>query len=120
MFSGFDTMFSLFAGFVGLFIVAVVGVIVYQVIRAASQRRQDSVAPEVTAIARVADKRIQVSGGDDFPIREEHFVTFEQPTGERFELQVPATDYGLLVNGDQGTVSMKGSRFLGFSRELMR
>jgi len=39
MFSGFDTMFSLFAGFVGLFIVAVVGVIVYQVIRAASQRR---------------------------------------------------------------------------------
>ena len=53
-------------------------------------------------------------------MHEEHFVTFEQPGGERFEMKVPASDYGLLVVGDQGTVTMKGTRYLGFQRELMR
>ena len=47
-------------------------------------------------------------------------MTFEQSGGERFELEVPENEYGLLVVGDSGTVTMKGTRHLGFQRELLR
>jgi hypothetical protein len=119
-FGGFHIVFGLVAGFIVLVFVVLVGFFIATAVRAARQGRKDNAAPEVSAIARVVDKRIQVSGGDDFPVREEHFVTFEQTAGERFELQVPASEYGLLVVGDQGSVTMKGTRFLSFQRELLR
>jgi hypothetical protein len=53
-------------------------------------------------------------------VSQQYFVSFEQPSGERFELEVPESEYGLLAVGDNGTVAMKGTRYLGFSRELMR
>lgn len=83
-------------------------------------------------MASIVDKRVETSGGgtsmmnsdtmmtSSNPVHQTHFVTFQQSGGERFELEVPASEYGLLVVGDQGTVSMKGTRYLGFARELLR
>ncbi len=47
-------------------------------------------------------------------------ITFEQAGGERFELSVPPAQYGLIVEGDSGTVTMKGGDLLAFNREVMR
>lgn len=140
VFTGFNTMFTLVAGFIALVIVLMVVMFVVGAVRTARQGAADSAAPEVTAQARIVDKRVRLSGGgsrssvtmttettfagsgmsSSVPVSEEHYVTFEQAGGERFELKVPASDYGLLVVGDQGTVTMKGTRYLGFQRELMR
>lgn len=141
MTGGFTTMFSLVAVFIALIAVAIVATIIVGVVRSARQGMANNAAPEVTAQARIVDKRVQLSGGGtthsgptisgdgtilnsgmstSSPVNEEHFVTFEQAGGERFELKVPSSDYGLLVVGDQGTVTMKGTRYLGFQRELMR
>ena len=49
-----------------------------------------------------------------------HYISFEHPGGERFEMEVPAGEYGLLVVGDRGTVTMKGTQYRGFAREIMR
>ncbi|MGC3954410.1 MAG: DUF2500 domain-containing protein [Propionicimonas sp.] len=140
-FGAFDTMFNLIFGLVVVGFVVILGVMVAGVVRSARQGIKNNAAPEVTAQARVVDKRIEISGGGtthsgptmssdgtftsagmstSSPVHEEHYVTFEQAGGERFELKVPASEYGLLVVGDQGAVTMKGTRYLGFQRELMR
>ena len=36
--------------------------------------------------------------------------------GDRLELPVDGSDYGLLVEGDTGKLSFQGTRYLGFQR----
>lgn len=98
----------------------VVGGIIVAFVRQFAHRAQNATLPEVSAAAAVADKRIQTSGGGESSVTQRHFVLFEQSGGERFELEVPPHEYGMLVVGDRGTVSMKGTQYLGFTRELMR
>ncbi len=137
MTDGFDTTFQVMQTMFIVVFVVVIGLIVLAVVRGLRQRAVNNAAPEVSAVARVADKRIELSGGASTQptlsadgtmttsfhsdsIHQRHLVTFEQASGERFELEVPASEYGLLVVGDEGSVSMKGTRYLGFTRELLR
>lgn len=140
-FQNFDTMFNVVAGLVIVVFIVVIGLFIVNAAKSASQGIKNNAAPEVTAQVTVVDKRIQLSGGGTThsapmlnsdgalsgsglshsdPVSERYFVTFQQSGGERFEMKVPAAEYGLLVVGDQGTVTMKGTRYLGFQRELMR
>ncbi|MFZ0529791.1 MAG: DUF2500 domain-containing protein [Propionicimonas sp.] len=116
----FDGMFAATGTFFFVFFAIVVGAIVIAIVRQAGRSARTAAAPEVSAVAAVADKRIETSGGGDLSVRQQHFVTFEQSSGERFELEVPAAEYGLLVVGDRGSVTMKGTRYLSFARELLR
>ena len=131
----FDTIFNLVWGLGIVIFMVVIGLFIANIVKGARQGLKNNAAPEVTAQARIVDKRIQRSEGGSFEsprvttnafgsettsVYEDHFVTFEQSSGERFELKVPSAEYGLLVVGDQGAVTMKGTRYLGFQRELMR
>lgn len=130
-----------FAVFVMIFILVVIVTIASIIYKGASFRRERTAlaaAPEVEARARVVDKRVesigrgttdvallaspnlvQVSTGDDM-LYQLHRITFEQAGGARFELSVPASQYGLIVEGDTGTVTMKGTELLAFQRETLR
>lgn len=119
-FGTFDRTFSMMQGMFWILFVVVIGVFVVAIVKGAAQYTRNQAAPEVSAVAAIVDKRIETSGGGDTTVSQTHFVSFQQPSGERFELQVPASEYGLLVVGDQGTVNMKGTRYLGFAREIMR
>ena len=79
----------------------------------------------MTADAKVVSKRMQVgqnrqSSGDNDMMRSytysKYFVTFEFESGDRLELPVDGSDYGLLVEGDTGKLSFQGTRYLGFQR----
>ncbi|MGV8910021.1 MAG: DUF2500 domain-containing protein, partial [Propionicimonas sp.] len=109
--------------FVGLGIVALLGLAatpsVLAAISAARRRAIDDAAPHLVGEARVVEKRTQVTGDDSVP-DQRYFVTFELPSGDRFELAVPATQAGLLVVGDEGRLSWQGHRYLGFQREILR
>lgn len=132
--SQFGSMFALMQGFFWLFFAVVVGLMIFTIVRATVPKIKNAQAPEVSAVAEISDKRIELSGGgssmigtgaetfssSSSPIHQQHYVTFEQPDGTRFELEVPASEYGLLSVGDRGSVSMKGTQYLGFSREILR
>ena len=45
-----------------------------------------------------------------------YFVTFEVESGDRMELQLEGSEYGLMVVGDKGKLSFQGTRYLGFER----
>ena len=139
-FGGFDATFQLMQGLFVVMFVLVIGIFIANAVQGARRRAKDNAAPEVTAAARIVDKRVELSGGGTThtpgimnsdgtfgpstssyrPVTQSHYVTFEQSGGERFELEVPGREYGLLVVGDAGSVTMKGSRYLGFQREILR
>jgi hypothetical protein len=98
----------------------ILGVIIYNGVKHAAKAAENNAAPEVSAVATVVARRVETSGGGERIIHQRHFVTFEQPGGERFEMEIEPTDFGTLVEGDHGTVTMKGTRYLGFAREVMR
>nr|WP_231116783.1 DUF2500 family protein [Paenibacillus polymyxa] len=45
-----------------------------------------------------------------------YYITFEFEGGERKELKVKGTDFGMIVSGDRGEVHYKGTQFLEFVR----
>jgi len=122
--------FIIFFGVIGLFI--------YRVASVGRAKAKMAAAPEVQAHGRVVDKRVETLSPGHTGVAELgspnvvevpmgdgsawqlYKVTFEQAGGERFELSVPPEQYGLIIEGDSGTVTMKGGDLLSFSRELLR
>ena len=80
-----------------------------------------------TVDARVVTKRMKVSGHGHTMMNRNtamnmmgsstytrYFVTFELEKGGRLELGVKDAEYGMLAEGDRGTLSFQGTRYLGF------
>ena len=100
-----------------LIALTVVTIITLAVVRGVRGWRRDNAAPVQTQVARVVAKRTDVSGGGgDRRTRTGYFATFETPTGERVELSVPGREFGLLAEGDVGSLTSQGRRFHGFAR----
>lgn len=45
------------------------------------------------------------------------YVTFQVESGDRMELNVSGTEYGMLIEGDYGELTFQGTRYLGFVRK---
>ena len=45
-----------------------------------------------------------------------YYATFQVESGDRMELEVDGSDYGMLVEGDIGKLMFQGTRYLGFER----
>lgn len=46
-----------------------------------------------------------------------YYVTFQVESGDRMEMSVSGSEYGTLAEGDKGTLTFQGTRFLTFNRE---
>ncbi|WP_396954526.1 DUF2500 domain-containing protein [Neobacillus sp.] len=46
----------------------------------------------------------------------QYFATFEVESGDRIEFEVMVTEYGMLVEGDNGQLAFQGTRYHGFIR----
>ena len=88
-------------------------------------------SPVQTVAARVASKRMKVSGYGSHVMpghvsamhmnavsstHTRYFATFEMENGERVELSVNEAEYGMLAESDSGRLSFQGTRYLGFER----
>lgn len=47
-----------------------------------------------------------------------YYITFQFSNRERIELRVPSCEYGLIAEGDNGTLTFQGSRFISFKRNI--
>lgn len=47
-----------------------------------------------------------------------YYVTFELTSKDRIEFEVPGKTYGILIEGDSGTLKFQGTRFLDFNINL--
>ncbi len=91
-----------------------------QSVRGILQWNKNNHSPRLTVDATVVAKRTNVSRHRGrrrmSHTSTTYFVTFQVESGDRMELLVPGTEYGLMVEGDQGKVSFQGTRYLGFTR----
>ena len=85
------------------------------VIRGICDRKKDDRAPRLTVPVTVVSKRTHFSRGRSVGSTY-YYVTFQVESGDRMEFSVSGYDYGMLAEGDQGKLSFRGTRFLGFAR----
>jgi hypothetical protein len=112
-----DFMFELGPIFMGVIFFIVIGTFLFVIIKGIAQWNYNNSQPELTVSAEVKTKRTRVSGGaNDTSASTSYYVTFEIENGVRMEFWVKAQEYGQLAEGDQGTLSYQGTRFLGFQR----
>lgn len=120
---GFEAMFILvFALVIGMFVLTAV--------KGIGQWNKNNQSPRLDVTATVAAKRTRVSrhqhtnagditGAHGFHTTSStsYYVTFQVESGDRMEFSVNGTEYGLLAEGDKGTLSFQGTRYLGFDRQ---
>jgi len=96
-----------------------IGVFIFVFVKSISEWVKNNNSPRLSVTAKIVDKQMVThhhrSNGHHHHSHTCH-VTFEVESGDRMELQVPRTEYGLLVEGDEGKLSFQGTRYLGFER----
>lgn len=85
------------------------------IVRGISIRHKNNNSPRLSVPVKIVTKRahIDVSNGDSHTT---YYVTFEAESGDRIELEVPRSEYGFMVEGDQGKLTFQGTRYLSFDR----
>ncbi len=116
---GFGLFETLFFIMFGLFLVVFVGVL----LKGIGQWSKNNHSPRLTVPVTVVAKRTNVSrhhhGTEHHTSTStSYYVTFEVESGDRLELHVPGSEYGLIVEGDTGLLTFQGTRFLKFERQF--
>lgn len=120
---GFEILFFL------VFMI-VIGTFVFILIKGVGEWNKNNHSPRLTVPASVVSRRTSVShhqhanAGDMTGAHGFHstsstryFATFQVESGDRMELSVTGTEYGMLAEGDRGRLSFQGTRYLGFERQ---
>ncbi len=120
-FSGFNFMF-LFMGV--MFVITsllVTGVFIFVFSKGIKEWNKNNNSPRVTVEATVLAKRMNTTRHRSAHHAGHHththyYITFEVESGDRTELAVPSSEYGLIIEGDHGKLTFQGTRFLSFER----
>ena len=84
--------------------------------------RKNEKSPRLTVPATIVAKRTHYSsrhhhhGHTTHHTSSSYYATFEVESGDRMELLIPVTEFGLLVEWDRGNLTFQGTRFLSFER----
>ena len=109
-------MFGMFYVVFFLFI----AMFIFVFVRVISEWVNNNNSPRLSVDAKIVDKRMSThhhhSNGHNHHTHSYH-ITFEVQSGDRMELRVPRSEFGLLVEGDEGVLSFQGTRYLGFERK---
>lgn len=121
---GFGMGFDLFRIMFTLTFVLVISMFVVTAVRGIREWNNNNHSPRLTVPATVVAKRTNVSrhhhgganGHHHHTTSTSYYVTFQVESGDRMELHVAGTEYGMLIEGDSGNLSFQGTRYLGFER----
>ena len=120
---GFGGEFMLFKLLFFLVFFAILGVFIATAVKGISQWNKNNHSPRLTVPATIVSKRTNVARYGNAGNIHHHshtsttyYVTFQFESGDRLELYVEGPEYGLLAEGDRGSLSFQGTRYLGFQR----
>lgn len=115
-----DLMFTIGPIFIGIVFILVFGTIIYTVISSAKEWKTNNDSPILSVDAVVVAKRTNVSHHHHDNMQSSssttYYVTFQVDSGDRMELKVKGTEYGMLIEQDRGKLTFQGTRYLGFKR----
>ena len=126
-FGGFNFMFGIFPIVFMLVFTFMIVFILITIVKGAKQWKQNNDSPVLTVDAKVVTKRSDVSYRHNMNSSNDamnmgyssttYYVTFEVQSGDRMELRVPDTEYGMLTEGDKGSLTFQGTRYLSYVRD---
>lgn len=103
-----------------LFLVAffgVFGMILYTIVSSIRKEHRNNCSPRLSVRAKVTAKREDYHRGSRESMGHmRYYATFEVESGDRMELEMQGDEYGMICEGDEGTLAFQGSRYLGFKR----
>ena len=122
---GFGMGFDMFGIMFTIVFVLVIGTFIVTAIKGIGQWNKNNNSPRLTVPATVVSKRTNVTrhhhGGANGHHHQHtsttYYVTFQVESGDRMELHVAGHEYGMLVEGDNGSLTFQGTRYLGFERQ---
>ena len=105
--------------------VLVIGMFLVFAVKGIAQWNQNNHSPRLTVPATIVAKRANVTrhhhggagGHHHHHTSTSYYVTFQFGGGDRMELLVSGSEYGMLMEGDQGDLSFRGTRYLRFERK---
>lgn len=126
----FDTMmFSFMDALFPIAFLVILGVFVFILVQNVRTWNRNNHSPRLSVHAKVVAKRQDTSfhhtpnagdasGAHGFSTSSStsYYATFQVDSGDRMELCVSGAEYGMLAEGDEGTLSFQGTRYLGFKR----
>ena len=122
---GFGMGFDMFGIMFTIVFVLVIGTFIVTAIKGIGQWNKNNNSPRLTVPATVVSKRTNVTrhhhgganGHHHHHTSTTYYVTFQVESGDRMELHVAGHEYGMLVEGDNGSLTFQGTRYLGFERQ---
>lgn len=112
-------MFDLFSALFPLMFFAVFAIVISMFIvtfvKSISQWSRNNQSPRLTVEAEVVARRQNFHRSNDHG-HTSYFATFQVASGDRLELQLDGSEYGMLAEGDRGQLTFQGTRYLGFVR----
>ena len=121
---GFGMGFDMFGIMFTIVFVLVIGTFITTAARGIGQWNKNNNSPRLTVPADVVAKRTNVTrhrhnganGHHHHHTSTTYYVTFQVESGDRMELEMTGSEYGLLIEGDHGDLTFQGTRYLGFER----
>ncbi|WP_419960110.1 DUF2500 domain-containing protein [Psychrobacillus sp. BM2] len=116
-----DSFGFFFAGFPIFFVLIfllIFGLIIFTIIKSLTQWNKNNNSPKLSVPAQVVTKRSKTSGGaGDSSASTSYYVTFQFDSGDRLELRLSGSDYGMLAEDDLGVLTFQGTRYHSFERK---
>ena len=121
-----DWLFTFAPIFIGIVFVIIFIVIIINVFSGLSQWKKNEESPRLSVPASVKTKRTNVTRNSHLHDNHVHshssfttyFITFEFESGDRSEFRISDKEYGMLAEGDIGTLTFQGTRYLDFTRKI--
>ena len=117
---GFGLFEIMFFIMFGLFFIVFLGTL----LKGLGEWNKNNHSPKLTVPVTVVAKRTNVSrhhnGGKHHhtSTSTSYYVTFQVESGDRMELHLSGSEFGLIVEGDKGLLTFQGTRFLNFERQF--
>ena len=112
-------MFGMFYIMFYIVFFLVIAVFVFVFVKGIGEWIGNNNSPRLSVEAKIVDKRTATHhhNGAHCHTAHSYHITFEVRSGDRMELAVPESEFGLLIEGDEGILSFQGTRYLGFERK---
>jgi hypothetical protein len=106
--------------FIGVVFVIVITTILFRAGKGIAEWADNNSKPVLSERAKIVGKRSETSGqvhsNSGGNVSTWYYATFELPSGERHEFCLNGKEYGLLSEGDEGTLTYQGTRYHRFER----
>ncbi|WP_419881345.1 DUF2500 domain-containing protein [Peribacillus sp. B-H-3] len=122
---GGDWLFTAVPIFIGIIFVIIFVGIIFSLFMGLRQWKKNEESPRLSVPAIVKIKRTNVrrhthhhdQNAPSHSSSTSYFITFEFESGDRSEFHVSGKEYGILAEGDTGTLTFQGTRYINYTRK---